>query len=514
MSKDFHDLSDVSQDLQDSQVFKGKSSVQSLGQVDKLRTLNRTISLPSTAVKSANAIAPEPQHIRFGLRLSRRSNTKKAAEEEMPPIVLRKSTLLRSEKKVPIELPSPSKMLSLQSSLVFQDFDKFERPETADDRVNCPICYNDFEESQIVKPLGCQHAFCSHCVSAYLIREIDEFHVLKIKCPQDKCESLFEDQHIQRILNQDAYEIYLNKKFLKLRHLDPNLRYCPKPGCAKAFYPDSRSKTTKCPCGTVICHECFNPSHEGKSCSEANVGEYQMFMGDPNIRKCFMCKTVIDRYIGCAHVLCPVCDYEWCWTCGREWEPGHGSRCLNEWNPIPPKVLQIKKQKNLIDELFNCLFLVFEVITYGLTTALGVIFIWPFAMSKEFLRRLKTRVRNPVAVRILSVFLAIITWPAAVLLYPIKAVNEEYGVCWRRKKRWTKGTAARFGYKGSGRNGGQVHDIENQVGGLAIIREEVSEGIRHDHLDEDLVARLRMQKSSEAIMMQNKMESEDVEMGV
>ena len=454
MSKAFHDLPDSSLHIKESEVCPVKASIQSLHSCERSKT--QKISSTQASSKSANSISSDPQSARFSRFLGRRSTHKKLVDNDPVYPPLRRFTV-NPEKKVPIELASPSKKLSLHGDILFQNMDKVI---TSEDHFTCPICYNDYEEDNLIKPLDCQHAFCSKCVTAYLIREIDEFHVLKIKCPQDKCEALFQDKHIQETLNKDAYEIYLNKKFLKIRFQDPSLRYCPKPGCTKPFYPDSNHKTTKCTCGTVICHECFNPIHEGKTCSEANEGEYQLFMGDTTIRKCFICKTVIDRYVGCAHVSCPVCDYEWCWNCGREWEPGHGSRCVNGWSPMPPRVLQ-KEKRNLIDEVFNCLFLFFEVFVFALATAVGVVFIWPFAMPKEFFARLKNRIKNPVASRGLSVFLSIITWPAAVLLYPIKAVIEEYGVSFRRRKRWTKGTSARFGFKGMSKNpeGAQEADV-------------------------------------------------------
>jgi len=35
-------------------------------------------------------------------------------------------------------------------------------------------------------------------------------------------------------------------------------------------------------------------------------------------------------------MVCPVCDYHWCWKCGRHYEVGHEFLCKKAWDPIPP----------------------------------------------------------------------------------------------------------------------------------------------------------------------------------
>jgi len=35
---------------------------------------------------------------------------------------------------------------------------------------------------------------------------------------------------------------------------------------------------------------------------------------------------------------CAVCDYEFCWLCGRELDDSHA--CTGKWNPIPPSIVR------------------------------------------------------------------------------------------------------------------------------------------------------------------------------
>jgi len=52
------------------------------------------------------------------------------------------------------------------------------------------------------------------------------------------------------------------------------------------------------------------------------------------VRFCVMCKTLTKRDEGCIHITCPVCDYEWCWNCGREYKSKHS--CPRYWSPTAP----------------------------------------------------------------------------------------------------------------------------------------------------------------------------------
>lgn len=59
-----------------------------------------------------------------------------------------------------------------------------------------------------------------------------------------------------------------------------------------------------------------------------------------------MCKTVVDRVEGCTHITCPVCDYEWCWLCGHEYNQDHGKDCSRTWNPSVPQALANEDKEN------------------------------------------------------------------------------------------------------------------------------------------------------------------------
>jgi len=89
-----------------------------------------------------------------------------------------------------------------------------------------------------------------------------------------------------------------------------------------------------------------------------------------------MCKTVVQKIEGCLHITCPVCDYEWCWACGREYTPLHLAKCPREWMPEPPKRVlneqkmtwESKRTQAIMDNLL-----------YGLSIPLKLFFL-PFVL--------------------------------------------------------------------------------------------------------------------------------------
>jgi len=85
-----------------------------------------------------------------------------------------------------------------------------------------------------------------------------------------------------------------------------------------------------------------------------------------------MCKTQIYRVEGCIHIKCPVCDYEWCWKCGREHEANHHLGCTEEWSPLPPKKFQKEQKKNQWKKNVN-----------KALKSVKKLILWPFTVTKK-----------------------------------------------------------------------------------------------------------------------------------
>jgi len=61
------------------------------------------------------------------------------------------------------------------------------------------------------------------------------------------------------------------------------------------------------------------------------------------VKYCPNCKRKVQKTIGCDHMTCTKCKYEWCWLCGRNYISGHHGECeaqkLSKKNPPLWKVM-------------------------------------------------------------------------------------------------------------------------------------------------------------------------------
>jgi len=202
---------------------------------------------------------------------------------------------------------------------------------------SCPICTEDYPVSQILTPLPCKHYFCSTCLKEYLAVKINSNQVLDIPCPQAGCPEVFTDHILEGVLDTQMYTRYRDFALKKIAMKGPKQHFCPNPGCSRPFVPVQNQEFSICQCGVKICNHCDNFFHEGKSCMEAIDPDFMKYAKENGLKFCMMCKTVVARDAGCDKITCSVCDYEWCWVCGRNYETFH--ICAGEWDPVPPSLV-------------------------------------------------------------------------------------------------------------------------------------------------------------------------------
>jgi hypothetical protein len=66
----------------------------------------------------------------------------------------------------------------------------------------CEICY---EADRETSGLGCNHSFCTECISNYLVTVINDGKVSRILCPQFGCSHAITRMEIMRLSPQDTY---------------------------------------------------------------------------------------------------------------------------------------------------------------------------------------------------------------------------------------------------------------------------------------------------------------------
>jgi hypothetical protein len=206
----------------------------------------------------------------------------------------------------------------------------------------CPICW-DSEKKELIQPFACKHSFCQECLQEYLRNQVNSLKVVNIPCPSSGCSEIFDEKTIQTILDKPTFEIYQTAVINKMKIREVQVKICPRSGCSREFKPTLKSQYTKCRCGEKICNICYNSWHEGKTCLEEIDPNFQAYARSEGIKFCVMCKTEEMRVEGCKHITCPICDYEWCWDCGREFKYLHEIKCPKEWSPIPPTLTPYEK---------------------------------------------------------------------------------------------------------------------------------------------------------------------------
>jgi hypothetical protein len=220
------------------------------------------------------------------------------------------------------------------------------------DYYTCSICFSEYTISETMQTCLTKHRFCKTCLELYLQSLIDNFKVYRISCPQADCQESLKEDQIQELLDEECFQKYQTRLLTKLMNRDINIKFCPKSGCSRAFSSIGNQQYTTCQCGTQICNICGSFFHEGKTCLNVIDSEFERFSKENEVRFCVMCKSLVQRVEGCSHITCPVCDYDWCWMCGREFTTTHQRRCPREWKPEPPKrVMRDNSKLNTIQRL-------------------------------------------------------------------------------------------------------------------------------------------------------------------
>ena len=242
------------------------------------------------------------------------------------------------------------------SILIIDDDKKENENKNKDDKnneiVSCVLCFEELSEEEKEKNfIKCKHMFCSDCYLNYFQDKIDNNKVDKITCMQHKCSVELDDDFIISHLNGNHTLIEKYKKF-KLRsnlYNDPNVKFCPIKDCESYAKKEGDNKYVTCLNGHKFCFNCSKPWHGKKKCQDEIDKDFKKWKKNKVIKRCPKCKMWTEKNLGCNHMTCAQCHYQWCWICGGKYTERHfqfGGGCAG---------LQFT-QSNLFNNCF-CLFL-------------------------------------------------------------------------------------------------------------------------------------------------------------
>ncbi|KAK8810557.1 hypothetical protein WA158_007132 [Blastocystis sp. Blastoise] len=205
--------------------------------------------------------------------------------------------------------------------------------------VTCPVCFDEFDPKDIFS-LRCGHYLCQSCWSQYIKANANTGSDLLLRCfyrennkenekTLDMCsEPLFMD-FIEQMVGSEYYMkicdwllddyVYNNKTLFRFQNIHKDCSCLLK---RKAWY---KGKCI-CRCGYAYCSRCFGEYHYPATCAQ-----YKSWMTHgreeretylyiyKNVKPCPKCKIPIYKNVGCNHMICRKCKYQFCWMCMEEW---------------------------------------------------------------------------------------------------------------------------------------------------------------------------------------------------
>lgn len=177
------------------------------------------------------------------------------------------------------------------------------------EELECPVCYAPYPLDKVVVLEECSHFLCSACMYQYFNTQINDGRSKDMKCPDPQCYRLITLPEVRRVVDRklfDKYETFLLEAHLKL---DPNCRWCSRPGCGTPMIGHPSVPMMRCPrdgCGFTYCYNCKEAWHADITCEqyqkwkEENANAENRFeeWRKKNTKSCPSCKGTSSVLIG------------------------------------------------------------------------------------------------------------------------------------------------------------------------------------------------------------------------
>jgi hypothetical protein len=178
--------------------------------------------------------------------------------------------------------------------------------------MECTICYNLSDPVT----LPCDHEYCKNCISEYIRVKIDDSETL-IRCPNENCGTEIPRDEIKDIIQDDDE---LSKRYnICIEGYDKLfLIKCPK--CDAMCRKKSSKNYVQCnSCEHKYCYLC-REDHYSDECPNQRVIDDEFddicqAMDGADLKKCPVCKIIIEKVDGCNSCRCRMCHSKFCFEC-------------------------------------------------------------------------------------------------------------------------------------------------------------------------------------------------------
>jgi len=242
--------------------------------------------------------------------------------------------------------------------------------------VVCKICCDEFSIQDEWFELSCGHAYCKECLNRLIEVLVNQGGVLAMLCPQPGCGESMKSEEIKTLCSPETHKKYICFSELAALRADPNVRWCPVLKCSNYVRgppTDPLIDWLACgTCGAQVCFKCGEERHDPAQCgqeaqellasrhaefveSQRTFEEWKAYKKN-DVKQCPGCKGFIEKNMGCNHMTCRACKYQFCWLCGTKYQGGHFSNptdfpdCNGKqyWYPPVPPDPELQKKFNWI----------------------------------------------------------------------------------------------------------------------------------------------------------------------
>lgn len=209
----------------------------------------------------------------------------------------------------------------------------------------CDICLSSISAENTAETinLSCGHFYCRECIRDYIKDSIIKINSKNLnsssKCPKPVCGAAIPKSEIEEILKDDEKNLAKFHKCLKKIEMINNfnnLIVCPIADCDSFAKRELIEKNfATCENNHKFCVKC-NKLHNSKSCFGLSPDESateKFLKNSSDVKKCPKCATLLYKFPDCKTniVKCgyELCDYDYCWLCGRFPEKTHYTNPLS-----------------------------------------------------------------------------------------------------------------------------------------------------------------------------------------